>query len=264
MLWTGWVFADEHASDDKTSQLPILDAELAFAPHVPPPITRRHPVRLRVDMTTEPKVMPLDLLNDFEFWPFSGRVPGPFIRAREGDILDVELLNKDASGMQHNIDFHAVVGPGGGAPVLTADFNQRVSASFRLTTPGIFIYHCAVDPVGYHISNGMYGLMLVEPKNGLPKVDKEYYVMQGDIYTEKPVAGEKVLEASEARGVLEDPTHVVFNGRVGSLTDEPLTSNAGDRVRIFFGNAGPNLISSFHIIGAIMDKASARCTVLKG
>lgn len=235
---------------------PIEHVDLRYAPNVPPPITREHPVRLRVDMEAYPRVMPIDELNKFEFWTFNGAVPGPMIRARVGDVMELSFTNRDESGMQHNLDFHAVTGPGGGAPLTTSDLNETRFTHFKLLRPGLFIYHCAVDPVGMHIGTGMWGLILVEPKEGLSPADKEFYVVQSDFYTEdKPIEGSDVLDFSMEKGIAEKPTYVVFNGRVGALQNEgTLKAKQGDRIRIFFGNAGPNLVSSFHTIGMIFDK----------
>jgi len=160
--------------------------------------------------------------------------------------------------MPHNIDFHAVVGPGGGAPLLLTEKAQTNVARFKLKYPGLFTYHCAAAPVPMHIAQGMYGLLLVEPEGGLPKVDKEYYVVQSEFYFEAPDKDSDnpdVAEYSHLLGLKEEPEAIVFNGREGALTQHSvLTANTTDTVRIFFGNAGPNLISSFHIIGAIFDK----------
>jgi len=176
------------------------------------------------------------------------------IRAREGDILEVTLTNKDTSGMQHNVDFHAVTGPGGGASILTCDYAESRFASMKLLRPGLFIYHCAVAPVSYHIGNGMYGLILVDPKDGFPQVDKEFYIVQGDFYTDEPDQ-DNFVSSSYEKVLSEDPNYVLFNGRVGALTDNgTLEVNQGDKIRLYFGNGGPNLVSSLHVIGMIFDK----------
>lgn len=204
-------------------------------------------------MESNLQVLNVSPLHKFELWTFGGRVPGPFIRARVGDVLEMHFTNNDESGVGHNIDFHAVTGPGGGAPALYAEQGETKVGVFKLLTPGLFIYHCAAAPVPMHIANGMYGMILVEPQGGLPKVDREYAVMQSEFYAE-PVAGDKgPLETSYAKGLQEDPLFVVFNGREGALTESPIMAKSGERVRVFFGNAGPNLISSFHIIGMIFD-----------
>jgi FtsP/CotA-like multicopper oxidase with cupredoxin domain len=165
----------------------VEEAVLTFAPEVPPPITRNYPVKLKVDMDVQVqppssfsslskvRELSIDGIHDYEFWTFNGGVPGPFIRAREGDVIEVSLTNNDASGMLHNVDFHAVSGPGGGAVVTTTDSNTTKQAYFRLDYPGLFIYHCAVAPVPVHMANGMYGLILVEPKAGLPKYVRKFW-----------------------------------------------------------------------------------------
>ncbi|WP_409187178.1 c-type cytochrome [Antarcticibacterium sp. 1MA-6-2] len=121
--------------------------------------------------------------------------------------------------------------------------------------PGLYVYHCATAPVGMHIANGMYGLILVEPEGGLPPVDKEYYIMQGDFYTEGE-NGERGLQAFDMQKAIdEDADYVVFNGSTNSLTGEnAITAEVGETVRLFVGNGGPNLVSSFHVIGEIFDK----------
>ena len=229
-------------------------AKLTYAPEVPPPITRSKPAIVEVHIESSVNEMELAPNLKYRFWGFDGHVPGPFIRARVGDTLEVHLTNSDSSGMPHNIDFHAVTGPGGGAKVLTGVEGEEKVAWFKLLHPGLFIYHCAAPPVMDHIANGMYGLILVEPKNGLPKVDREFYVLQSEFYTKEPVEGVQVLEFSHEEGLKEHPRFVVFNGRAGSLTgDGQLKAKTGEKIRIFFGNAGPNLISSFHVIGEIFD-----------
>jgi copper-containing nitrite reductase len=191
---------------------------------------------------------------NYTFWTFNGTTPGPFIRARVGDTLEVMFSNSDDRGMHHDIDFHAVTGPGGGSVVLNTTLGGFKMGRFRLLYPGLFIYHCAASPVADHIANGMYGLILVEPEAGLAKVDREFYVLQSEFYTKPPVKG-KTLKYSPADGLMEQPRFVVFNGRVGSLTGaNALQVKTGERVRIYFGNAGPNLDSSFHVVGTIFDK----------
>jgi copper-containing nitrite reductase len=234
---------------------PREQAQLTYAPDVPPPITRHQPAIVEVHMTGG--VVTNQLKGDvkYAFWTFNGHTPGPFIRAREGDTLELHMANTDDSGKPHNCDLHAVTGPGGGAPVTTVVKGEERVSWFKLLQPGLYFYHCAAPPVMDHIANGMYGLILVEPRRGLPKVDREYYVMQGEFYTKDASEDAEFLEYSHEKGLLEQPTFVVFNGRVGSLTGKNvLRAKVGERVRIYFGDAGPNLISSFHIIGTIFDK----------
>jgi len=224
-----------------------------MAPQVPPPITRHYHARVRAKIDTYPVVKKIDEMNDFEFWTFNGGVPGPMIRARVGDILELILTNNDPSGMQHNIDLHAVTGPGGGATLSTCDTGETRFVHLKLLRPGLYMYHCAVSPVSYHIANGMYGMILVEPREGLPPVDKEFYVVQGDFYIDEPE--NNFVGSSYEKVLAEKPDYVLFNGQLGSLTDENrLKVDQGDRVRVYFGNGGPNLISSFHMIGMIFDK----------
>ncbi|MCF6311143.1 MAG: copper-containing nitrite reductase [Verrucomicrobiales bacterium] len=230
-------------------------AILTHAPNVPPPITRKHRTKVIVNLEVTEVVKKMADGVDYTFWTFGGSVPGKFMRVREGDFVEFHLANHPSSKMPHNIDLHAVTGPGGGAAAsFTAPGHESVF-SFTALNPGLFVYHCATAPVGMHIANGMYGLILVEPKEGLPKVDKEFYVMQGDFYT-KGKYGEAGLQPfSMEKAIREDADYVVFNGAVGSLTgDNALQATVGDTVRLFVGNGGPNLVSSFHVIGEIFDK----------
>lgn len=234
--------------------LPHEEAVLTYAPQVPPPVARRKPSIVVVRLNSEMKEMELATGSKYHFWTFNGHVPGPFIRLRVGDMLEIHHANSDASGMPHNIDFHAVTGPGGGAPVTTLVEGEEKVAWFKMLHPGLFIYHCAAPPVMDHIANGMYGLILVEPEKGLPKVDREFYVLQSEFYT-KPTEQTEMLEYSHEEGVKEHPSHIVFNGKAGSLVGENvLRAKTGEKIRIFFGNAGPNLVSSFHVIGEIFDQ----------
>jgi nitrite reductase (NO-forming) len=159
--------------------------------------------------------------------------------------------------MAHNIDMHAVMGPGGGAASTMTPPGHESVFTFKALRAGVFIYHCATPPVPMHIANGMYGLIVVEPPEGLPKVDHEYYVVQGDFYTTGTYHEPGLQSFDMQKLVLEQPTYVLFNGREGSLTgDNALKSNVGDTVRLFVGDGGPNLISSFHVIGGIFDSAN--------
>ncbi|KFY68362.1 hypothetical protein V496_01132 [Pseudogymnoascus sp. VKM F-4515 (FW-2607)] len=239
------------------SKLPREKAVLTSAPHVPSPITRDYPVVLEVPMVTTTKETQLTSQYKYEQWTFNDMVPGPFIRARVGDVVELSLTNKDESGNPHNIDCHAFTGPGGGAAVTTAEENQTKTANFKLLHPGIYLYHCAAAPVPVHIANGMYGLIYVQPTEGdLPAVDREYYVMQSEFYYEPPEVLENgrksdTVEFSYPNAMREEPDIVVFNGRESAMTrDAPLKAHVGENVRVFFGNAGPNLTSSFHVIGS--------------
>ncbi|MGJ8619738.1 MAG: copper-containing nitrite reductase [Methylophilaceae bacterium] len=237
-----------------TSNLQVIKAELTHAPNVPPPITRDYSAKVVVNMETVEKIMRMADGVDYMYWTFGGQVPGNFIRIREGDEVEFNLSNSPDSKMPHNIDLHAVTGPGGGAASSFTAPGHTSTFSFKALNPGLYVYHCATAPVGMHIANGMYGLILVEPKEGLPKVDREYYVMQGDFYT-KGKYGEAGLQAFDMeKAIKEQPDYVVFNGSVGALTGEnAITADVGETVRLFVGNGGPNLVSSFHVIGEIFD-----------
>jgi nitrite reductase (NO-forming) len=230
-------------------------AVLTDAPDVPPALTRNHATKVIVHLEVKEVVKQLADKTEFTFWTFGGSVPGKFMRVRQGDLVEFHLDNHPDNKMPHNIDLHAVTGPGGGAASsFTAPGHSSVF-SFRALNAGLYVYHCATAPVGMHIGNGMYGLILVEPPEGLPKVDHEFYVMQGEFYT-KGANGEPGLQPfSMAKAIDERAEYVVFNGSVGALTGaRALQAKAGETVRLFVGNGGPNLTSSFHVIGEIFDR----------
>lgn len=232
-----------------------IQAVLTSPPHVPPPITRKYPAKVIVNLEVVEKQMPISEGVSYTFWTFGGTVPGSFIRVRQGDTVEFHLKNHPSSKMPHNIDLHGVTGPGGGAASSFTAPGHASQFTFKALNEGIYVYHCATAPVGMHVANGMYGLILVEPPEGLSKVDHEYYVMQGDFYTtgkyrekgEQPFDMEKAID--------EKPTYVLFNGAEGALTgDKALKAKVGEKIRLFVGNGGPNLVSSFHVIGAIFEK----------
>ena len=245
------------SSRDKNFADPIVGEEnavLTDAPNVPAPIHRDHATKVVVHLEVRELEGRLADGVRYTFWTFGGHVPGKFIRVREGDEVEMHLDNHPDNKNPHNIDLHAVNGPGGGAASsLTAPGHSSVF-SFKALNPGLFIYHCATAPVVMHIANGMYGLILVEPKEGLPKVDHEYYLMQGDFYTAGRNGEQGLQPFSMAKAMDERPEYVVFNGAVGSTVgDKALTAKVGETVRLFVGDGGPNLVSSFHVIGQIFD-----------
>jgi nitrite reductase (NO-forming) len=208
-----------------------------------------------VKMETQEVVRQLADGVDYTFWTFGGEVPGQFIRVRVGDVVEFHLKNRPDSRMPHNIDLHAVTGPGGGATSSLVNPGEAATVVFKALNPGLYVYHCATAPVGMHIANGMHGLILVEPEGGLSPVDREYYVMQGEFYTAGSYGEAGLQPFSMAKALAENPDYVVFNGSVASLTgDAALTTEVGETVRLFVGNGGPNLISSFHVIGEIFDR----------
>ncbi|HEZ1466759.1 MULTISPECIES: copper-containing nitrite reductase [Neisseria] len=247
--------AAQAAAETPAGELPVIDAVTTHAPEVPPAIDRDYPAKVRVKMETVEKTMKMDDGVEYRYWTFDGDVPGRMIRVREGDTVEVEFSNNPSSTVPHNVDFHAATGQGGGAAATFTAPGRTSTFSFKALQPGLYIYHCAVAPVGMHIANGMYGLILVEPKEGLPKVDKEFYIVQGDFYTKGKKGAQGLQPFDMDKAVAEQPEYVVFNGHVGSIAgDNALKAKAGETVRMYVGNGGPNLVSSFHVIGEIFDK----------
>ena len=243
------------AAETPSSELPVIDAIVTHAPEVPPPTDRDHPAKVRVKMETIEKTMTMEDGVEYHYWTFNGDVPGQMIRVREGDTVEVEFSNNPSSTVPHNVDFHAATGPGGGAEATFTAPGHTSTFSFKALQAGLYIYHCAVAPVGMHIANGMYGLILVEPKEGLPKVDKEFYIVQGDFYTKGKKGAQGLQPFDMDKAIAEQPEYVVFNGHVGSIAgDNALKAKTGETVRMYVGNGGPNLVSSFHVIGEIFDK----------
>jgi nitrite reductase (NO-forming) len=234
----------------------VVEADISRAPDdLPPPIGKREPQTVRVDLLSVELEGRLAEGTTFGYWTFNGKVPGPFIRVRVGDTVDIHLKNAPGSTMIHSVDFHAATGPGGGAAALQVDPGKEKSMTWKAMVPGLYVYHCATPMVAEHIANGMYGLILVEPEGGLPPVDHEFYVMQGEIYTDKAFGQHGSQEFSVEKLLSENPEYFVFNGSVGAISKlHPLHAKVGDTVRIFFGVGGPNFTSTFHVIGEIFDK----------
>lgn len=232
-----------------------VKAVLTAPPLVPPATGRTAPAKVIVELDVIEKEMEISEGVTYTFWTFGGTVPGSFIRVRQGDTVEFHLRNMPDSKMPHNIDLHGVTGPGGGAASSFTAPGHASQFSFKALNAGLYVYHCATAPVGMHIANGMYGLILVEPPEGLPKVDKEYYVMQGDFYTKGKYHEKGHQPFDMEKAIEEHPTYVLFNGMEGSMTNEKaLTAKVGETVRLYVGNGGPNLVSSFHVIGEIFDK----------
>jgi len=220
------------------------------------PVGKRAPQTVKFTLEAQEVLGVLDAAakTTYTYWTFNGKVPGPMLRARVGDTIEITLKNAKSSAMIHNIDLHAVWGQGGGAALTNVAPGEEKSFVFKAMNPGLFVYHCATPVIPQHISSGMYGMILIEPEGGLPKVDKEFYVMQGDMYADGPDT-EKMFNLDKL--MAEQPTHVVMNGSAGALAGNPMKVKVGDEVRIFFGVGGPNLTSSFHAIGTIFDKVWA-------
>ena len=224
-------------------------------PTVPAPVGDRAAKKVIVHLEATEEEGELADGVTYKFWTFNSTVPGTFIRIRVGDEVELHLKNASNSVMPHNIDLHAVNGPGGGAEATNVAPGKTAIFNFKALNPGLYVYHCAAAPVPMHIANGMYGLILVEPAGGLPKVDREYYIMQSEFYTKGKTDEKGLQDFDQDKGVDENPTYVVFNGKKNALMgDKMLEAKVGETVRLYVGNAGPNLASSFHVIGEIFDR----------
>ena len=220
---------------------------------VPPPTGRTKPTRVEIHLTTKEVLSEIAPGVTLNYWTFDGAVPGPFLRVREGDTVALTLTNDPSSLHMHSIDLHAVTGPGGGASVTDVMPGESKLLTFKALNPGLYVYHCAHPNVANHMAHGMYGLILVEPEGGMPPVDTELYVMQGEFYT-AAARGTKGLQVIDAGKMLDgNPEYIVFNGRTGAITKDHVVLQQGEKVRMYVGNGGVNLISSFHLIGEIFD-----------
>ena len=238
------------------SNPPAKGADIVRDPaDLPGPIGPREPQTVRIDLEAVELEGQLADGTTFKYWTFNGQVPGPFYRVRVGDTIEVHMKNLTNSTMAHSVDFHAVTGPGGGATMTQTPPGEETMFTAKALNPGLYVYHCATPMVAQHIANGMYGLILVEPEEGLPEVDREFYVMQGEVYTKEAFGSTGLLTENLDALLDEDPEYLVFNGAVGGLTEQkPLKANVGETVRIYFGVGGPNFTSSFHVIGEIFDR----------
>ena len=225
---------------------------------LPAPVERREARTVKVELEAVELLGQLDDGTTYRYWTFDGKVPGPMVRVRVGDTVQVTMRNRGDSWMLHNVDFHAVTGPHGGGHATMTDPGGMTGFTFKALKPGLYVYHCATPMVAQHIANGMYGMILVEPEGGLVPVDREFYVMQGEIYTEEAFGTPGELTESYEKLIDERPEYYVFNGSVHGLkTQTPLKAEVGETVRIFFGVGGPNKTSAFHVIGEIFDRVHA-------
>ena len=232
-----------------------VHAVLTSPPLVPPATGRKAPAKVIVELEVVEVDKQIAEGVTYTFWTFGGTVPGSFIRVRQGDTVEFHLKNHPGSKMPHNIDLHGVTGPGGGAASSFTAPGHQSTFTFKALNQGLYVYHCATAPVGMHVANGMYGLILIEPPEGLSPVDQEFYVMQGDFYTvgKYREKGHQAFDMQKA--IDENATYVLFNGAESALTGpRALKAKTGQHIRMFVGNGGPNLVSSFHLIGEIFDK----------
>ena len=232
-----------------------IRAILTSPPQVPPPTGRTQPAKVIVELEVRELEREISEGVKYTFWTFGGTVPGSFIRVRQGDTVEFHLRNHPDSKMPHNIDLHGVTGPGGGASSSFTAPGHESQFTFKALNQGLYIYHCATPPVGMHVANGMYGLIFVEPPEGMPKVDREFYVVQGDYYTVGRYREKGYQPFDMQKAIDENPTYVLFNGSESALVgDKAMKANVGETIRLFVGNGGPNLVSSFHVIGEIFDR----------
>jgi nitrite reductase (NO-forming) len=244
-----------HVGKGNVSDVPAMSSIARDPTDLPGPIRKRGPVTHDVILETTEVEARLADGTSYGFWTFDNKVPGPMLRVRVGDTVNLTLRNAEDSIMVHSIDLHAVNGPGGGASVTQITPGSNATFTFKALNPGLYVYHCATPMVAHHITNGMYGLILVEPEEGLPEVDREFYVMQGELYTDIDYGQRGHAEMNVEKLLDEVPEYFVFNGAAGALTEEyPMHAEVGDTVRIFFGVGGPNFTSSFHVIGEIFDR----------
>ncbi len=206
---------------------------------------------VRISLTAQEVISEISPGIYFNYWTYNKQVPGPMLRIREGDTVELTLTNDPSSLHDHNIDLHAVTGPGGGASVTHVMPGETKTFRWKALAPGLYIYHCAMPNVSTHNSHGQYGMILVDPKEGFTQVNKEFYVMQGELYTMGQL-GKKGLVPFDSDALLEgQPNYVTFNGRIE--TTPRMQAKVGDKIRMYVGNGGVNLISSFHVIGEIFD-----------
>ena len=255
-LLAGVAFAAVATASPAFAQVPAAPVDIVrLATDLPAPAESAGPRTIKVDVETTEVTGRLADGAAYRYWTYNNKVPGPFVRVRVGDTVEVNLKNAADSVMMHNIDLHSVTGPGGGAAATAAAPGEHRSFTFKALNPGLYVYHCATPMVAQHIANGMYGLILVEPKEGLPKVDHEFYVMQGEIYTEQAMGEKGELTESIEKLLDERPEYFVMNGAFKALTgDKAMKVKVGETARIYFGVGGPNKTSSFHVIGEIFDK----------
>ncbi len=206
---------------------------------------------VRISLTAKEVISEISPGIYFNYWTYNKQVPGPMLRAREGDTVEVTLTNDPSSLHDHNIDLHAVTGPGGGATLTHVMPGETKTFRWKALNPGLYVYHCAMPNVSTHNSHGQYGMILVDPKEGFSTVDKEFYIMQGELYTDGQIGKKGLVPFDSDALILGHPNYVTFNGKIESLPR--MHAKVGDKIRMYVGNGGVNLISSFHVIGEIFD-----------
>ncbi|WP_255198757.1 copper-containing nitrite reductase [Halorarius litoreus] len=236
----------------------VVDQVAADPTDIPAPIDRDEPTTHEVELEAKEVRAEIEDGVTFNFMTFDGQIPGPMIRVRQGDRVEFTLKNAPENNMPHNVDMHAIYGTGGGSVATTAAPGEENAEVFTARYPGAYIYHCAVPNLDYHISAGMFGMILVEPKEGLPEVDREFYFGQHEVYTDSKQGSEGHHGFDMKRMAQEDPTYVLLNGEkfgYAAANHGPLEAKQGERVRVFFVDGGPNLSSNFHPIGNVWSDA---------
>lgn len=257
--------ADASASENATPTEPNMndpqsidiDRIAADPTDIPDPIDRSEPTAVEFELETRELVAEIEPGVTYTYMTFDSQVPGPLLRVRQGDTVTLTVSSDEENSMPHNVDLHAVRGPGGGAEASMVAPGETQTFQFKATYPGAYIYHCAVPNMDYHISSGMFGMILVEPEEGLPEVDHEFYFGQNELYTTGDAGEEGHHDFDFEAMKAEEPTYVLMNGEKYAITGDgygPATVNVGDTARVFFVTGGPNLTSSFHPIGCVWDE----------
>ena len=248
--------ANETQSLDAARETDI-DRVAADPTDIPDPIGRDEPRTIEVEMETREVTAEIEDGVTFDYMTFDGQIPGPMVRARVGDTIDLTLKNPESNAMAHNVDFHACYGPGGGAEATNVAPGEEARLRFQVRYPGFHIYHCAVPNLDYHSSAEMFGGILVEPEDGLPEVDHEFYLGQHEVYTDGDTGQQGHHKFDFGAQAREEPTYVLMNGEKYAITPDKyhdMQVETGDTARVFYCVGGPNLDSSFHAIGNVWDE----------
>lgn len=250
--------AQNSYSEKSIMSVPKVDRVAADPRDIPDPISRRKPKTHEVTLESKEVIAEIEDGVEFKYLTYNGQVPGPMIRVRRGDTVILTHTNHSDNTMIHNVDFHAAYGPGGGAEATLCPPGETTKMKFKATYPGAFIYHCAVPRLDYHISSGMFGMIMVEPEEGLPDVDHEFYFGQHEVYTNK-AAGEKGLHGFDKQAMIDEkPNYVLLNGESQAITDNrygALNVKKDETARVYLVTGGPNVTSNFHPIGNVWSKA---------
>ncbi|WP_059053299.1 multicopper oxidase domain-containing protein [Paenibacillus senegalimassiliensis] len=244
MITAAWL-AISPGSDEAEEDLTALPEAQRINQAPVSPVIQRDGNVVRIEMTAQRTDIEISQDVIYNAWTFNGIVPGPVLRVKQGDLLQFTLVNMDPE-MPHSMDFHAVhAAPSRKFIEIMPD--EQGTFEYSADTPGVFMYHCGASPVLLHVANGMYGTIIVEPEDGYEtdhEIDQTYTLVQSEWYAENDLDDFQ-------HG---DPEYVVFNGDDFSLKEKPLLAKVGDKVRLYVMNAGPNHVSSFHVVGTTFDR----------